>query len=432
MSKGTFTNGHPPRAIGLVGATLINLNGVIGAGIFALPALLYAGTGSLAPLIVLAFALPVAATVAIYAKLSTLFDQSGGPELYVERAFGPFAGFQVGFFVLSQNLAARAANFHVLVAYLAAIFPVFDPAPVRLAIILALIAVFTGLAISGTRRSIGALWVGTALKLGPILLICLTGFAMNGLPDQYVLPEFSEVEAIALLLAYAYSGAALSAISAGETKDPKRNVGRSIYLTIALIAVFYALVQWAYIAIDPQDVNMDRPLASAGEAVLGQTGIVLISIAAIFSTGTNQLSYFVSMPRLIFAMSTRRLLPPVLSKVSPRFQTPAYAIALYGAIVAVLALTNTFATLAKFVVALETIAGLLVISALVMLWRRDEGGIAMTMRWYWALIIPFAGAFGIWLLMQAPASAIIPTLVVIAVGGALFLIAARRNVQNDR
>ena len=47
----------PPRVIGLAGAVLINLNGVVGAGIFALPALLYAGAGGLAPLVVLAYAL---------------------------------------------------------------------------------------------------------------------------------------------------------------------------------------------------------------------------------------------------------------------------------------------------------------------------------------------------------------------------------------
>jgi len=415
----------PPRAIGLAGAVLINLNAVIGAGIFALPALLYAGTGSLAPLIILAFAVPVAANVAIYAKLSSLFDQSGGPELYAERAFGSFAGFQVGFFVLSQNIAARAANFHVLIAYLAAVFPVFDSAGVRLVMILALIALFTALAISGTRRSIAALWIGTALKLGPILLIGLLGFMVNGLPDAYVLPQFSQVEAIALLLAYAFSGGILATISAGETHDAKRTVGRSLYLTLGVIAAFYALVQWAYIAIDPQDVNMDRPLAAAGEAVLGQTGILLISIAAIFSTGTNQLSYFVSMPRLIFGMSRRGLLPASFSRISARFGTPALAIGLYGAVVAALALTGTFATLAVFMVALETISALLVVGALVMLWRRNEGGIAARMGWHWALIIPFSATFSIWLLAQAPVSAIVPTFVVIAVGALLYFLARR-------
>lgn len=421
------TQGAPPRAIGLIGAVLINLNAVIGAGIFALPALLYASTGGLAPLIILAFAVPITASLAILAKLSTFFDQSGGSQLYVERAFGPFAGFQVGFFLLGQNLAARAANFHVLVAYLAAIFPVFDPNPVRLAVILALIAAFSLLSISGTRRSIGAIWIGTALKLGPIMLICSFGFAMNGLPAQVSLPQFSEVEAIALLLAYAFSGGALSTISAGETKDAKRTVARSVYINVAVIALFYAFVQLAYITINPQDVDVDRPLASAGAAVLGQWGVILISVAAIFSTGTNQLSYFVSMPRLIFGMSRRGLLPAIFGQVSARFATPAYAIGLYGSIVAALALTGTFASLAIFVVALEGIATLLVVAAFVALWRRDEGGLAQTLDWRWALIVPFAFAFNGWLLLQAPVTAIMPTFAVIVVCAMFYSLSVRRT-----
>lgn len=427
MSEGTHAHASPPRAIGLAGATLINLNGVVGAGIFALPALLYAGAGSIAPLILLAFAFLVAANLAVYAKLSTLFDQSGGPQLYAERAFGPFAGFQAGFFTIGQNIAARAANFHVLVSYLAAIFPVFDDPVLRRATILALIALATGLAVIGTRKSIGALWVGTVLKLGPILLLCFAGFAVNGLPKTYVLPEFSDVEAIALLMAYAFSGGVLSTISAGETRDAKRTVYRSMFLNLALIAVLYAFVQWAYIAIDPQDVNADRPLASAGEAVFGQWGVVLISIAAIFSTGTNQLSYFVSMPRMIYAMSEQRLLPAFLSGVSPRFKTPAAAILTYGVIVALLALSGTFASLATFMVAVETLVILLVIAALVAMWRRNDEDIAASMPWWWAVIIAIATAFTLWLGAQVPLTAALPTIGVIAVGALLYVLMARRN-----
>lgn len=401
---------------------LLNLNGVIGSGIFALPALLYAGTGSLAPIVLLGFAVLVAAPMLVLAKLSTLFDQSGGPELYAERAFGPFAGFQAGWFLISQNIAARAANFHVLVSYLAAMFPLFDQPVLRMATIIALIMLFTGLALVGTRRSIEALWIGTALKLGPILLICLAGFVANGLPTTFTLPEFSGVESIALLMAYAYSGGALSTIAAGEVKDARRTVYRSIMLNLVVIALVYAFVQWAYIAVDPQDVNADRPLASAGEAVLGQWGVIAISVAAIFSTGTNQLSYFVSMPRLLFGMASRGLLPSGLARVSPRFRTPVIAIATYGAVVALLAISGTFATLATFMVALESLVVVLVMLALPMLWRKGE----VRLSPLWLGIVLVALAFNVWLLLQVPLSSALPTLVIFALGAGLFLLARHR------
>ncbi len=416
----------PPRVIGLPGAVLINLNGVIGAGIFALPALLYAGAGSVAPLVILAFALLIATSMLVIAKLSTLFDQSGGEQLYVETAFGPFAGFQVGWSLLGQNLAARAANFHVLVSYLAAMFPLFDDPVLRMATILALIALFTTLSVIGTRRSIGALWVGTILKLAPILLICLVGLVANGLPATLALPEFTEVESIALLLAYAFSGGSLSNIAAGEVKDARTTVFRSIYVNLAVIALFYAFVQWTYIAIDPQDVNPDRPLASAGAAVLGQWGVVAISVAAIFSTGTNQLSYFVSMPRLIFGMAQRQLLPARLAQVSPRFLTPANAIMAYGAIVALLAISGTFATLATFMVALESLVMVLAVLALPVLWRRTDVDMNGANPVLWSGVVLLALAFNGWLLVQVPASSALPTLAVLAAGAIVYLL-ARRN-----
>lgn len=415
----------PPRVIGLPGAVLLNFNGVIGAGIFALPALLYAGAGSYAPLAIFLFAVLTAASLAIVAKISTRFNQSGGPQLYIENALGRFAGFEAGWCMLGANLAARAANFHVIVSYLAAIFPVFDQPAVRMTTILALIALFTLLAISGTRRSIGALWLGSALKLGPILLLCIVGLAANGLPGEYVAPQFSEVEATALLLAYAFSGGMVSSISAGETRNPQRTVFLSMFINIAIVALLYSLVQLAYVAIAPDAANADRPLASAAEAVFGPWGGVLIAIAAIFSIGTGQLTYFVAMPRLLYGMGRRGLLPEIFASLS-RFDTPWFAISVYGLVAGGLALSGTFQSLANLMVAAESLVGIGVLATFVAMWRRNTGGIAADLGIGWAAITAIALSFTLWLLVQVPWSAALPTLGILLAGGAVFML-ARRN-----
>lgn len=421
------TQPTPPRAIGLAGAVVINLNAVIGSGIFALPALIFAGVGTIAPLVVLAFAVLLLPLSLVLGKLSTGFDQSGGPQLYVESAFGPLAGFLAGWALLGQNLAARAANFLVLVAYLAALFPVFDDPLVRSVTVAGLIACFTTLSMVGTRASLGGLWLGTLFKLGPILLVCVAGLMANGMPQSVRLPVFSDVEAIALLLAYAYSGGHLVTVAAGEVADARRTVFRAILLNLAVIALFYAFVVWAYIAINPAEVNVDRPLASAGQAVLGTFGVVAISVAAIFSTGTNQLSYFVSMPRVLFGMAQRGLLPAALARVSPRFLTPANAILAYGLIVLALALSGTFAALATFMVALEALVLLATVLALPVLWRRGRFTITGGRAWAWGAVIAAAAAFEVWMELQAPASAVIPTLGVLLAGVLVYLVARQRS-----
>ncbi|MEL1251597.1 APC family permease [Aurantiacibacter gilvus] len=422
----------PPRVIGLGSAVLLNLNGVVGAGIFALPALLYAGAGSLAPLAILVFALLTASTLAIAGKLSTLFDQSGGPQLYVETAFGRFAGFEAGWCILGANIAARAANFHVIVSYLAAVFPLFDDPVLRMATILALIVVFTLLAISGTRRSIGALWVGTVLKLAPILLLCLAGLFVNGLPTNYVAPQFSEVEATALLLAYAFSGGGVSTISAGETKNPHRTVFLSMYINLAIVAALYALVLLAYVAIAPDGANVDRPLAAAGEAVFGGWGGTLIAVAAIFSIGTGQLNYFVTMPRLLYGMGRRGLLPARFASISDRFDTPWFAIAIYGVIIAFLALSGTFQSLANLLVAAETLVVLVMIAAFVTMWKRGTGAFAKGLGARWGVIAAVATVFMFWMLAQVPQSAAVPTLGILVAGGLVYLLSRRTDGEVEK
>jgi amino acid transporter len=77
----------PPRVVGPWGATLMSINGMIGAGIFALPALLYAQAGDFAPWMMLIFGLFFSCGILVAAQLATMFRSSGGPQLYVEAAF---------------------------------------------------------------------------------------------------------------------------------------------------------------------------------------------------------------------------------------------------------------------------------------------------------------------------------------------------------
>lgn len=414
---------YPPRAIGLGGAVLININAAIGAGIFALPALLHAAAGGFAPLAIVAFAAAYACLAGVAAKLSTMFEQSGGPQLYAEHVFGRLVGFQVGWFVVSANLAGRAANFHVLVAYLAALFPVFGGGMVRPVTVISLIALTTLVTLIGTRRTIGTMWVGTALKLAPVLFLALYGLAANGLSGSVSLPEFSGAESVALLIAYAFSGVGVATLSAGETKAPTTTIYRSIFISLAFVAALYVVIQLAYAATVIDQNNPDVPLAAMGEALFGQAGVTMISLAAIFSIATNQLAGFLVVPRVLFGMGRRGLLPPIFAHVSERFQTPSVAIAFFGAIVAILAASGTFAALASMLVAAEQIFNLACILALIVLWRRGEGRVAKAMGPRWFGIIAVASLLTLWLTSQIPLNAALSTALLAGFGTLLYVLA---------
>jgi len=416
---------EPPRVVRTAGAVLLNLNGMVGAGIFALPALLYLNIGSFAPLAILLFAIPIACVAAIIAKLSTLFERSGGGQLYAETALGKFAGFQVGWLTICASTTGRAANFHVLVSYLAALFPVFEGPVARPVTIVILVAFMTLLSITGTRRSIGGVWVGTLCKFTPLMLLCLMGFGTNGFPTDISLPSFSGMESVALMIAYAFSGFGISVVAAGETRDPRRTLFRSVIFALGGVAIFYAIVQWAYIAIEPDSGSADTPLAAAAQKLFGSWGATMISIAAVFSIGTNQLSSFVVMPRIFFGMGERRLLPAFFAHVSPRYRTPDHAILSYATVVVIIAISGSFATLLPLLVAVEQAIFLLMLISLFLFWRSNFRGLRDNMGRLWLVIVPVASSMILWMAAQVPTLAVLSLAGMVVVGAALYWIAKR-------
>src|SRR5690242_1479735 len=80
------------RDISVLGASLIALNGVIGAGIFATPADLVAGVGAFSPYLFLIFGALMLVVAIVFAELAKLTDETGGPIIYASSAFGRFAG----------------------------------------------------------------------------------------------------------------------------------------------------------------------------------------------------------------------------------------------------------------------------------------------------------------------------------------------------
>jgi amino acid transporter len=419
----------PPRVVGKLGATLMSVNGMIGAGIFALPALLYAEVGDFAPWMFLIFGLLYAAGILISARLSNMFRSSGGPQLWAQVAFGPFIGFQVGWVMVLSMAAGRAATLYVLVSYLAVIFPVFHDAIWRGAALVFLLLAMTWLTVSGMKKSVGGLAIGTVLKVTPILLLCVFAFASGGIATEFNLPRFGSFESVALLVYFAFSGANSSAYSAGELKNPRRDLPITMLASLTMIIFFYMAVQWAYIAAGaPQSVGDTTPLTAAARSVMGDGGALLLSLAAIFSIATNCLSFYIAGPRVVYAMAERGLLPETFAHVSPRFKTPDRAILLFSSIVAIMLASGAFVFLATVTSLGAQCTTLVYISAFVLLMRRSHGGHDGKLALYWWPVILVAAFFAVFSVVQAPAKAFLLLAVLLIVGTALYFLERRSEV----
>jgi len=93
----------------------ITINGIIGAGIFGLPAKVFSLIGSYSLIAFVVCAIVVTLIILCFAEVGSRFKETGGPYLYAREAFGPTAAFEIGWLMWLARLTAFAANCNLLV-----------------------------------------------------------------------------------------------------------------------------------------------------------------------------------------------------------------------------------------------------------------------------------------------------------------------------
>jgi amino acid transporter len=335
------------RDIGLFGSAFLSFNGIVGAGIFALPAALHLQFGAFSPWLFPIFGLLMLLVAIPFARQAALHPDSGGPVVYV-AAFGPAASFQVGWLYYLARVTALAANANVFALYAGALWQPLAGAAGRFVLILALTGLVTWVNIVGVRRAIRLLDAVTILKALPLVALAIWGLVAVGgsVAEPTSLPPLSGLEAAALVILYAFIGFENSVVPAGETRAPERTIPRALVATVVATAALYFLVQLAYVAVMPAGASPDAPLAAFAQVLIGPAGLVLLSVTAMASVGGNLLSSMTSTPRATFALARQRLLPSWFGEISPRWHTPANSILFMGLLGAVLALSGSFVWLA--------------------------------------------------------------------------------------
>jgi len=412
----------PPRTVGLFGTALLPLNGMIGAGIFALPAILYAAVGNFAPWMILLGGILFFPLMFVFASLAKRFDHSGGPMLYGEAAFGSFAGFQAGWMRYASALAAMAANAHVVISYLAALWPVLDGPIARPIAVALFILAFTLINLFGMTKAIGVLGSMTLVKLLPLAGLIVAGLAMGSPAIGFALPEFTAFETVVLLTFYAFIGFENVSMPAGEMRKPKRDIPLALMGILLFVTLFYMLIIWAYIAIDPAGSSDTMPLAIAAEAVMGQVGAIAIVVAAAFSIGANTLGGFVALPRMTFGMAEEGMLPPIFMRVSKRFLTPDFSILFLGGVAMLVGLTGSFVFLAVAGTLSRIVTYLICVLALpVIQWKEAKDGIGPRFS-FETLMAALALISCLWVASQADGRAFLTLAGILVVGSVLYLL----------
>lgn len=360
------------RVIGIPGLTLSIINGVVGAGIFVLPATVGMALGAFAFNAYVVCGVLLSAILLCYAEIGTRVTTSGGSYAYVEAAFGPLPGYVINWlYFFGWSILGSAALMNIIADSLAALFPAFENAWMRAMVFVVMVAFMIWINIIGAQQGVRLVKVITILKLLPLIGIILLGIRLirpdnlhwNGLPS---LQAFGDTT---LILFFAFSGFETSLGASGEIKNPMHTVPRSIIIAGIAIVVLYLLLQTVVQGILGPDLALYKgaPLAAVAQQIIGPAGaVILLACAALSCFGSVTMDIFCT-PRSLFAGARDGMFPSFLAQVHPRFATPYVAVFLYGLMILIVSVAGGFQSLAILASACILLIYLAVVLAMVRL-----------------------------------------------------------------
>ncbi|MGY8985837.1 MAG: APC family permease [Sphingomonadales bacterium] len=422
---------HLKRDITGLGATLLVLNGVIGVGIFALPAKAALATGYFAPWLFPLFGVLMLTVVLTFAELASYFKKTGGPVVYAQKAFGPMLGFQTGWLLYLGRLTAFAANLNLLIQYSEVLIPSIAIGITKDILILGFCLLLVFVNVVGVKKAIKMVNLVTIVKLSPIILLILMTLPYV-VPMTYIaseLPTFSDVESVALLLLYAFVGFEGVLMTAGETNNPRKTIPRALVGGVIFIALFYFLIQLTYSSVVTEHNPDGAPLVDMANLMAGPVGGSIIALAIVFSIFGNLSSIVVAAPRITFALSQAGSLPKWFGSIHEKYSTPHNSIIFLGSFAFILAISGSFYYLAIVSTLARMVAFGICIAALPKIRKTaDEETKAQAYRLKGGYVIPAIGfSLCTWAALQSSQEAFLTLVGMMLLGTGLYLFTRYQN-----
>ena len=309
----------------------LGINGIIGTGIFLLPAKVFSAAGGLSWAAWIAIGAVCLLVGLCFCEAAGRADRNGGPYLYARDAFGRWVGVGVGWMALAANLFAFGAVARGFGRNLSYLIPALsNPGPqIALAV-----AVIVGLAILNYRGvKLGAVVSDffSGAKLIPLALFVAAGlffvdWGRLGTPAPSGLAGLGAIKVGGFAALFACTGFEYVPVPAGETDNPRRNVPLALFGALFGSILLYVLVQVVFMGTHPNPAAADKPLAEAAGAFLGPWAGRFIAAGSVISSFGYLSAVALVSPRYLSALGEEGELPPIFARVHPRFQTPSIAI----------------------------------------------------------------------------------------------------------
>ncbi|GAP95677.1 amino acid transporter [Leptolyngbya sp. NIES-2104] len=273
----------------MIDAVALIVGIVIGAGIFETPALVASNTGTNFTVL---FAWIIGGVVSLigalcYAELATTYPHVGGNYYYLQRAYGNSIAFLFAWARMTVVQTGSIALLgYVFGDYASEILPLGSYSGAIYAA--GAIVLFTLINILGLRQGKGVQNWLTAAKILGLILVILAGLTHSGsaAPQAATESPISTNWGMAMIFVLlSYGGWNEAAYISAEIRNPNRNIARSLFWGIGIIAAIYIAINFAYL----QGLGVNGMANSSAVAAdlmrnaYGQPGVVFISLLVAIS-----------------------------------------------------------------------------------------------------------------------------------------------------
>jgi amino acid transporter/nucleotide-binding universal stress UspA family protein len=351
---------------------MVGIAGMIGGAIFVLtgPAIGLAGSA-----VILAFiinAIITLFTAMAYAELGSAMPEAGGGYLWIREGLPRPNAFISGWMAWFAHIIAGslyavgfgAFLYQLLGPNVAGILsdqPFFGVIPFDKLIALASIAAFSYINIKGASETGKTGTIVTIVQLGTIICLIVAGsWTMYNNPSpttnfaDFMPTGIGGLVAAMGLTFIAFEGYEIIVQTGEEVKNPKRNIPRAIFISLAIVVILYCLVAFVSIgAIAPEGIAAWRFIGEGGELGITKAAEIFLPYGTLIVLGGGMVSTLAALnattfssARVAFAMGRHYNLPHKLSSIHPKNRTPHIAIVISGIIMAFMAYALPLADIA--------------------------------------------------------------------------------------
>jgi APA family basic amino acid/polyamine antiporter len=391
------------KALSRFDATMLVAGSMIGSAIFIVPAgiLREVGSPGLLLLVWLITGVVIVFGALSYGELAAMYPETGGLYVYLREGISPLFGYLYGWTLFAVIQTGAIAAVGVAFARFAAVlWPALTPdvflgatvhlpsGPIEIGLswqrllAIASILFLTGVNIRGVKTAAALQTALTVIKTTALFALILLGLSFGRQAAAVAAnfgPAFWPTGGLRWSMLPRLGAAMVGSIaaadlwyqigfSAGEMRDPKRDIPVAMLVGALLVTVLYFLANVAYLGLLPAtaiaNAPQDRVATAALEAVFGAPGLYAMAAAVMLSCFGCNAALILSGPRVYYAMARDKLFFRAAGVLHPRFKTPAVALAVQAVWACTLCLSGTYGQLLEYMVFASLLFYILTVSCL--------------------------------------------------------------------